>query len=328
MPDIDRSHSISPLALQRLHQAMVLDRDARLRIQVEPSFGVRVADEWLNLEFSEDWMVEAYKSRYRPLRNIPANVNTSFLSARRLDGGELVVETEIRMIVASTKDDYIFFGSVDKESQNIAAGSWSGQPIGGFKSLALSGEQCLILGLIQHEIYAWGMRQCNALLLHANLVEVNGCGVLLVGGNGTGKSTLSAEFANLGHAVLADDFVVLKDRKAFPNTRVLELLHESFSTDVVVFDSPAIQPDFKQDSVTISEIFFMSGFGQAPVITELSTAQTDTLLRESLLCKSLLRREEMALSSESLFGRVRAHSLRCGEGGCTAEHLIQKLERD
>lgn len=50
--------------------------------------------------------------------------------------------------------------------------------------------------------------------LHASVVAVNDCAVAFVGGNGAGKSSLAAVFAQRGYAVLADDVAVLADAQA------------------------------------------------------------------------------------------------------------------
>lgn len=45
--------------------------------------------------------------------------------------------------------------------------------------------------------------------LHANLVAVNGVGVLILGEPGSGKSSLSYELIKRGHRLVADDLVLV-----------------------------------------------------------------------------------------------------------------------
>ena len=49
----------------------------------------------------------------------------------------------------------------------------------------------------------------DSLTLHATAVAVNGCGVLIIGASGSGKSALALEMMTRGAALVADDRVIL-----------------------------------------------------------------------------------------------------------------------
>jgi len=52
--------------------------------------------------------------------------------------------------------------------------------------------------------------------MHATLVQLAGCGVLLTGSAGMGKSQLALELIQQGHALVADDHVVISPGAHYP----------------------------------------------------------------------------------------------------------------
>lgn len=80
-------------------------------------------------------------------------------------------------------------------------------------------------------VLALALRMRGVLALHASGVLVDGRAVLLVGGNGAGKSTTAAACARAGLTVLSDDVVALRERDgqwwAFPGYDHLRLWPES-----------------------------------------------------------------------------------------------------
>lgn len=54
----------------------------------------------------------------------------------------------------------------------------------------------------------------SSIQIHGTMVEVSGCGVLLLGDSGIGKSEAALELISRGHKLVADDAVVVKDRGA------------------------------------------------------------------------------------------------------------------
>lgn len=52
----------------------------------------------------------------------------------------------------------------------------------------------------------------DRLLVHGVLMAVFGCGVIIVGPPGAGKSELALTLLDRGHALIADDAVVLEKR--------------------------------------------------------------------------------------------------------------------
>jgi len=85
--------------------------------------------------------------------------------------------------------------------------------------------------------FEWGLNWCIAshahpyLIIHAAVVERNGCGLLLPGSPGSGKSTLCAALVGRGWRLLSDEMalVSLADGLVYPVPRPISLKNESLA---------------------------------------------------------------------------------------------------
>lgn len=98
----------------------------------------------------------------------------------------------------------------------------------------------------------WGLNWCvsnhvhHCLLLHAAVVEKNGCAAILPAPPGSGKSTLCAALVNRGWRLLSDELTLVRvsDGKIIPLPRPISLKNKSIS----------VIRDFAPDSVFSHEV--------------------------------------------------------------------------
>jgi len=88
-----------------------------------------------------------------------------------------------------------------------------------------------------YPFFEWGLNWCIAtiahqyLLIHAAVVEKNGCALILSGEPGAGKSTLCAALVNRGWRLLSDEMAVIdpKTQEIIPVVRPISLKNESIT---------------------------------------------------------------------------------------------------
>jgi len=85
-----------------------------------------------------------------------------------------------------------------------------------------------------HALFEWGLNWTlgsyahNFLILHAAVVELSECGVLLAASSGSGKSTLAAELALQGWRLLSDELALIdEDLCLIPCARPISLKNQS-----------------------------------------------------------------------------------------------------
>ncbi|MDP2901861.1 MAG: HprK-related kinase A [Methylovulum sp.] len=102
-----------------------------------------------------------------------------------------------------------------------------------------------------YPFFEWGLNWCigahifQYMLLHAAVVEKNGCALILCGEPGAGKSTLTAALVNRGWRLLSDEMAVidLQTHELIPIVRPISLKNESiaiisqFAPEAVMGDS-------------------------------------------------------------------------------------------
>jgi len=118
-------------------------------------------------------------------------------------------------------------------------------------------------------VLALVLRMRGVLALHASSVLVDGRAVLLVGGNGAGKSTTAAACARGGLSVLSDDVVALREHdgrwRAYPAYDHLRLWPES---ETGLFGSgllPLLTPGWEKRALPLSALGYRHHDEPAPL---------------------------------------------------------------
>lgn len=187
----------------------------------------RFADGWLGVESEEPSLPEKFKEIYGEcLADFPAEPSATEqlfckvrVRVRKGISAHLITfdtpeQPEILDLLLGLFRDR---GYVEMEGTS----GWRYLGLGdrSFPIMAVSGGNVLVgamepwQGLIASCAINWVMRmQRELLFFHAASVGIAGHGVLLVGGKGAGKSTLSMALAALGHDLLGDELAAVRTR--------------------------------------------------------------------------------------------------------------------
>lgn len=142
------------------------------------------------------------------------------------------------------------------------------------------------------------LAQLEALFVHGGGVALDGCGALIIGSSGTGKSTTTAAVAALGHVFLGDETVIVhtatdelqsfrRALKMRPGPRSATVAGRLSSVpfkirkDAVGIDCTFVQPSrlFRVDGdrVPLTHVFFLREFSKRATLTRFAPSLPEHL---------------------------------------------------